>query len=132
MTNETTVEIVKNGEYNNIPLKTKYKRDAKGNLVLDDNSEKIVLQQGLGVGNHIIITKKFAEGKEVTSKFGSSFACTAGYKGQDVSFFLTELEHQSFAQAGGDGDKIKVSCTKGVNKKNGAEYEKITFEKVEE
>jgi len=128
--NETNVEIVKNGEYNNIPLKTKYKRNG-AQLVLDENNEKVVLQQGIGIGNYIILEKKFPEGKPVVGKFGTSYACTAVYKDQDVSFFLTEIEHGKFAAAGGADDKVKVSVTKGINKMSGAEYEQVNFEKIE-
>lgn len=116
---EQTLEIVPNGQYKNINLKPKLNKGIPG---LDN-------------GNHIIVEKtNFAEGMAINGKFGTSYSCRVTYRGEEVSFFLNEKEHQQYAQTGDVGDSVKITLTKEpfVNKKTGVEmlFNKLTFELV--
>lgn len=131
---EGKLEIIKNGEYNNVTLKTKYERNGL-KLKLDDKGQKQVKQRGLDNEEFVIITKKFAEGRPVETKFGTNYSVLAEYDGQDVSFWLKPIEHEAYAKVGGEGDKVKVTNNKvkkihptlGVE----VEYDNLSFEKVE-
>lgn len=129
---QTKLEIKKNGEYNNITLKNKYKRQGL-KLILDDNKQKIIIQQGLNPGQSCTITKKYAEGKPIETKYGTSYSCIADYEGTEVSFFLKPSEHEKYAQTGGEGDQIIITNTiqKYTHPTLGVELEKevLTFKK---
>ena len=106
MNEEQELKVVKNGEYNNLVLKT----------TIGKSGEAI---QGLMAGNYIYITKgEFAEGFPVNGKYGTSYSCRVTYKDTEVSFFLNEKDHAKYALAGGVGDKIKV---RGIVDKYGGE-----------
>jgi DNA-directed RNA polymerase subunit L len=130
---EKDLEIIQNGTYNNINLKTKYQRQA-GKFVIKDG-KKVVLQQGLDDGDFIIVKKhKFAEGKEIIKPTYTFFNCNVLYKDKEVSFIVYEKEHVKFASCGGIGDDVKITLKKelGVNAQTGVEqiYENLYFEKV--
>jgi K+-transporting ATPase A subunit len=116
---EQDIEIVKNGEYNNINLKPNFKKGVKG----------------LAIDNHIIVEKtKYAEGREIKTKFGSMYSCLVRYKDTDVSFICSDKEHASYVKAGGVGDKIKILMTKftWTNRQTGMESSvpRLSFEVV--
>ena len=92
---------------------------------------------GLENGNYIIVTKtKFAEGREIPSKFENSklFSCLIEYDGKECSTVLNEKEHTLFKNAGGVGDKVKITLNKEpyVNPKTGVEMilNKLVFARV--
>jgi hypothetical protein len=130
---EQELEIITNGDFKNINLKSRYKRDSKGNFEVKDG-KKVALQQGLEVGNHVILEKTFAQGLEITKPTYTFFNCKVKYKNTDVSFVLYKDEHDEFASTGGVGDKVKATLFKEpyVNKKTGAEglKEVLHFEVV--
>lgn len=84
-------------DINNLTLKTRVVK-ATGEVL-----------QGLKVGNHIIVEKIFAEGYKNDRGIYSFYSCKAKYKGVEVSFLLNEKEHESYKEAGGIGDKVKIS-----------------------
>ena len=110
-----TLKITENGIYKNLKLKEKLVVDVDGKEVITEN---FVLEEGF-----VLLTKsgEFAEGKEIPSKFKKedkvtpcdpSFLCKATYEGEEVSFFLTQREHEAYKVLGGMGDTIKVSGTR--------------------
>ena len=131
MNEEQKLEITENGSYKNIALRSNHTKGIKG---IED-------------GNYIIVTKKFADGKECAEKFKGvkGYNCMVEYDGQDVSFFLNNKyyqdgtqffdEYDRFAACGGIGDKIKITLKKEpyINNKTGAEglKQSLYFEKVE-
>ena len=131
MGEEQKIEITENGQYKNIGLRSNLKKGIKG---IED-------------GNYIIVTKKFAEGKETRSMFEGvkGYNILVEYEGQDVSFFLNNKfradgtqwfdEYDRFNACGGIGDKVKITLRKEpfVNQKTGIEMIKqvLEFEKVE-
>ena len=123
------------GQYKNLTLKTRYKREGK-NVVLDENRKKIVLSQGLEDGNHIMIKKKFKSGVEIAKPTYTIYSCVVEYKGEDVSFIVYKADHEKFEKAGEPGDMVKISLTKevSINPKTGAEslIEVLHFDKVED
>lgn len=122
------LEIKKNGNYSNVVLKTKYKRQGR-NLVLEDG-KPVIQHQGLEPGESTILEKvDFAEGRLMPGgQFGPSYSCTAIYDGEKVSFFLKEYEHEQWKVCGGVGDKVKVSAETAYMS-TGAAYVKLKFEK---
>ena len=118
---EQDIEIIPNGKFKNINLKTKYKRDSQNNLVIEDG-KKVIIAQGLDDGNYITVKKtKFAEGRRVDRPTYTFFSCGVEYKGEEVSFILYEDDHAKFASCGGLDDTIKISLKKELklNKKTG-------------
>lgn len=118
------IENEKNGKvYKNLNLKSRLHKGIKG---LDD-------------GNYVIVEKQYAEGYEFVSpslKDGKgnpvvSYSCRAFYGGEDVSFWLSEKEHEMYKEAGGVGDNVKILLNKEpyVNPKTGAEMmlQKLAF-----
>ena len=138
---ENELEIVKNGEYNNLNLKTKFKR-AQGNLVLDAQGEKQVFIEGIANDSSITVEKVMKEGYENISKTLKdynkdplkSYSCKVKYKGEECSFWLSVDEHDIYKELGGIGDFVKITAEgrTSVNKKTGAksEYQELVFEKV--
>lgn len=89
--------------------------------------------KGLEFDNYIIVEKLFAEGREINGKFGSYYSAGVLYKNQEVSFLLNEAEHNQYAQTGGIGDRIKVTCFEHkfkFNNMNGS-TPRLKFELVE-
>lgn len=130
---EQQLEIKENNGYKNITLKTKYKRDSKGNLELE-NDNPIVVDQGLEVGNHIVVEKTIVDGLKVAGRYGDSYSCKADYAGQEISFWLNPIEHEQWASTGGVGDKVKISLEEvtKTNKKSGAKqiFNNLVFETI--
>jgi len=124
---EQEIKIVENGQYKNINLKSKLHKGIKG---LED-------------GNHIIVEKVYAEGREYQSptlkdRNGDplmSYSCRVVYLDNEVSFWLSAFEHETYQALGGEGDKLKITLNKEpfVNPKTGAEMilQKLSFEAVE-
>jgi hypothetical protein len=122
MNQEQDIEIKTKGDYKNIDLRQ-----------LDN-------------GNYIIVTKKdFASGKETKSPYLNqdgtnkvNYLCKVEYKGEDVGFFIRkEEEHKQFEQAGGVGDKVKITFNKEIKTvqtpkgKKDIVVHKTTFESYE-
>ena len=105
---EQKIELIQNGNYFNLPLKTKYKKNGKM-LVLDDNGQKIIKEKGLDDGNFIIVEKKYAEGRANDGLYGTSYSCGVIYGEQECSFWLNEAEHDVYKNLGGQGDSVKIS-----------------------
>lgn len=130
---EQDLQIYENGQYKNVYLKTRYKRNGR-DLVIE-GGKKVPEFMGLEDGNHIIVEKvDFAEGNKIEKPTYTMFSCKALYKGQEISFVLYERDHINWASAGGVGDKVKISCIKEtiVNKKTGSEMlvDNLVFEPV--
>jgi hypothetical protein len=104
---EQKIEITTNEKgYKNINLKEKPLKGIKG---IDD-------------GNYIIVEKIFVEGKEFDNQYGSkSYSCKVKYSGEDVTFWLSNKEHDKYKTCGGEGDKVKIGLTeeKYINRKTG-------------
>jgi len=133
---EQELEIRTNGEYKNLNLITKFERDGQNVKLVDGKT--IVKEQGLEVGNFVIVEKVFAEGRDVPSKnagWSNSFTCKATYLGEEVSFWLKPVEHDQYKDCGGIGDKVKISLieVEVPDKKTGKmnKYENLRFELVE-
>lgn len=104
---------VKNGkEYLNLQLKPKWNAAAKA------------FKGGITPNNHIVVTKEYAEGKEIETKYGPSFICNVKYGDAVASFFLSPREHDAYKSVGGQGDRVRISLTQeqGVNPKNGMPF----------
>jgi hypothetical protein len=133
-TQETTLPITQNGQYNNITIETKYQWDkAKKVFVFDPaTKKKIVKQQGLKPGEHIVVEKNFAT-SEPRGEFGS-ISPSVNYLGTKCSFFLSKKYVDAWNNTGGQGDKIKVGCETEMrfNDRAGVEVpvEVLKFEKV--
>jgi len=116
---EQELDIIENGQYKNINLKPKLNKGIAG----------------LEKDNYVIVEKTFAEGREHVSQYGKSYSCGVSYRGEDVTFWLSEKEHIVYKELGGIGDRVKITLTKEsfVNKKSGVEmlYNKLNFELVE-
>lgn len=104
------------------------------NIVVNGQYKNIKPKKDLEDGDFFIITKKFAEGREVNGKFGISYSCSGFYNGEEVSFFLKPKEHQLYAETGGVDDNVKVFVTEQtkVNPKTGMKFitKDLHFEKV--
>ena len=114
---EQKLEVKTNGTFKNIELKPKLHKGIKG---LDN-------------GNYIIVEKIYKDGLEKEGQYGKYYIIKALYDGQEVSFFLSEVENALYTKAGVVGDKVKISLKKEsfVNKKTGVEQllNKLAFEK---
>lgn len=118
--------------YYNVSLLTKYKKNGK--LVAFENGKPIVLQQGLEVGEEIILEKTFVSGIEKPSKFNNSkpyYAVTAKWNDKEISFFLNYYQHEKFKNAGGEGDKVKVKCISVLDQISMGQKPELEFSKVE-
>ena len=117
MSEEQKLEIVENGQYNNLNLKTNFAKKIKG---IED-------------GNYIIVTKCFAEGREWQGKYGPSYSCKVTYDDTECSFWLNQKEHEVFMDCGGIDDKVKITLKKETYVLNNEERTKqvLYFEKVE-
>lgn len=105
------VEIKTNGTYKNLVVKTKYKWDkAKKMFEFDADNKKIVVDQGLKPDESLEVVKKFAKGREVVTKFGTSYSCGVTYNDQEVSFWLDEKQHEKYKDLGGEGDTVRITC----------------------
>lgn len=120
------IEIESKGTvYKNLNLKTK-KDNKTGGFI-----------SGLTVGNYVIVEKLFAEGYKNTKTYNgkevNSFSCKVIYKGEEVSFWLNEAEHDAFAETGGVGDDIKVTLNSAEYRFKGETKTKfvLAFEDVE-
>lgn len=86
--------------------------------------------------NSIVVKKRYAEGRPITGKFGTSYSCSVEYEGEDVGFFLKEYQHESFATTGGEGDLVKITAKDATTKpdKDGKtrNYKIFEFEVVTE
>ena len=132
------VNEVKSGDntYNNITIKTRYEWDAqKKQFKFDKEGNKIVKEQGVKPDHYVVVEKKFATGMEFEGKFGKSYSCGVIYNDTDCSFWLPQFTHKEYADVGGIGDKIKISCKiqDKLNKKLGVKIpvEVLEFELVE-
>ena len=122
------------GKYVNLVVKNKYKVEG---------GKKVMKQQGLNPGEYVVGVKTFPEGKEIPSNMykkvdGSpqlSFLCVVEVKGEAVSFFVKEHEHEVFKSLP-LGEPIRIGVVKDsfVNAKNAMEtfYDKVVFEKHNE
>jgi len=131
MANENiTLPIVKRGNYKDIVLKTKYKRNGVV-MELDDEDRPIVIQQGIKKDNYIIVEKIDVEGYEKDGQYGKSYAWKVMYENEEVSFWLNgksaEKDNKSLIDCGGMGTKVKISLTKEGKYK----VDTLHFEKVE-
>lgn len=121
---EQELKVIENGQYKNLILKPSKKQREQG-------------VEGLKPGNYIFVEKTFPEGLEIPSKQftkpdGSpqlSYACKALYKGEEVSFFLKEQEHEAYKVLGGEGDKLKITADLRETKK-GTYYVTFKFDLV--
>lgn len=133
------IEVKQSGQYKNVTLLTKYKRNGV-NLVLDAEQKPIVVQKGLGINESVVLEKSaYAEGKEFPSKFkkkdGSqgnpTFLCRAILDGEgEVGFFLSLAEHNQWKALGGVGDKVKVTCVSVEDTFTGGFKQELKFEKA--
>ncbi len=124
---EQKLEIIENGQYKNLKLKSNTVKGIKG----------------IDTDKYVMIEKVYAEGLKIESKIykkfdGSpaiSYSCAVLYEGEECSFFLNEKEHETYSITGGEGDKVKITLTKDIvpNKKTGAEMvvQNLHFELVE-
>lgn len=119
-----TTTSKKGAEYKNLNLKTKVNRSTGGVVA------------GLEVGNHIVVEKVFPEGYENIQKYkqadGSmkevkSYSCKVVYKGEEVSFWLTEQEHNEYALIGDAGDDVMLELTQTTYKFGGEERPKFVI-----
>ena len=101
MAEEQKLEIVQNGEYNNITLKTRV------------NKSTGQVSQGLTTGNFITVTKEdFDEAFEIDKGTYKIYSCKADYLGTVISFILNrEDEVADWNSCGGVGDRVKITST---------------------
>jgi hypothetical protein len=120
MTQEITLPIETNGEYKNVQLKPKW------------DKKTLKFEGGVQEGQSAKFEKVFLEGRPIsstkyTNKDGSpsvSYSSRAkDANGVEVSFWLTEAEHQQFVALGDKGTKFTVTTAKEtiVNTATGAE-----------
>lgn len=139
---EQELEITQNGDFKNIYLKTMYKK--QGGKFVVENGKKVVDKQGLEDGNHILVKKKFPEGRLIKTgptnpKTGKPtyllYSVLVTYGDTDVSFMLFEDDYHAFNACGGVDDTVKIELNKEayVNTKTGMEgvKEQLNFSKVE-
>lgn len=121
---EQKLEIIENGQYKNINLKTKP----------ENKKTKKPMVPGIDKDNFIIVEKIYAEGYENPGNYGLSYSCKVIYLGEEVSFWLDEEEHDAYKEVGGVDDKVKITLTKEMlTNAKGRDYIKqiLTFELVE-
>ena len=100
MAEEQKLEIVPNGEYNNITLKTRV------------NKSTGQVSQGLTAGNYITVTKEgYDEARLIDKGSYNLYSCNVEYDGEVVSFLLNrDDEGEDWNACGGIGDKIKITA----------------------
>lgn len=105
---ERKLKIVENKGYKNLDFKEKATVVLNGKEV---KTEEFVLDDGF-----VFIQKSYVEGLEkVGSKAGKTwkfYICKGKYAGDEVSFILTEREHEAYKVLGGVDDTIKVTGKK--------------------
>lgn len=116
---ENVLEVTTNGKYNNIDLRN------------------------MNSGDSVLFTKKYAkafkgEAKGKKEDF-SYYSCRGTYQGKDVSFFMpatfsskgyvsAEDRALIYDELGGEGDTVRITCTKGMGKdKKGKDIVTIDF-----
>jgi hypothetical protein len=116
---EDNLEIIKNGQYNNLNLKSKPLKGIKG----------------IGDGNYIIVTKLYDNVMVKEGKYGPFSIAQVKYKDLDCSMLLTSIEGQQFDACGPSGTRVKINLNKEIyiNKMTGSESlaQRLSFEKVE-
>ena len=116
---EQELEIIKNGQYNNLHLKSKPMKGIKG----------------IEEGNHIIVEKLYDTVMTKEGKYGPYSIAQMKYKNTDCSTFLTSKEGADFDACGPAGIKVKITLTKEdfLNKMTGVEMkvQRLSFEKVD-
>jgi hypothetical protein len=113
MATEKTLEIYKNGEYNNIVLKTRV--DKKTNMPFI----------GLNYDEFIVVEKNYVEGRPF-GQYGS-FSCSVKYQDKDVTFVLNGDQHNTYKALGGVGDKVKITAYRHKYQHDGEEKESMRF-----
>lgn len=104
---EQKIQVQSNGKYNNIYLKDykDFKGLEPGNFIIVEKA-----------GNYSTAYKSEGVGKD--NKPYTMFTCRVLYDGKDCSFTLfNEKQATQFNEAGGVGDKVKISCELYKNKK---------------
>jgi hypothetical protein len=84
-------------------------------------------KKDLTPGNYILVEKLYGEGRRVEKTFSGqtkpsiSYNIGVKYKGEEVSFFIKESEHEQFLSAGMVGDTLRITCVENTftNKKTG-------------
>ncbi len=119
---EQELEIQINGDFKNISPKPNLNKGVKG----------------LDIGNHIVVEKVYAEGFEMKPKAAGwkpYYSVKVVYKGEEVTFLMSQIEHNKYKEIGGVGDKVKVTLTeeKITNPKTNivSLIPRLTFEAVE-
>ena len=112
---EQDLEIIKNGEYKNINLKTR----------VDKSTGQV--QQGLTKDNYIIVEKvDFDKSLKVDKGSYNLYRCTALYKDEVVSFFLNrDDEGEAWDETGGLNEKVKITATSIPYKYKGEEKTRL-------
>jgi len=129
MTNENKLEIKVNGNYKNIDL-----RDM-------DDQEAIIVEKKFDTVSRDQKPSKFKEGEFYTMVRGAGV-----YNGEEVGFFINgqtdgdgnfvdaDAVADLYDATGGQGTKVKVTCTKTMGKdKNGKDkvFRSYVFAKIE-
>lgn len=112
---EQELNIVENGEYNNITLKTRVNRSTGQ------------VSQGLTAGNHIIVVKEdFEEAFEIDKGSYKLYSCKVDYKGKVCSFLLNrDDEVADWNSCGAVGDKVKITAVTIPYKFKGESKERL-------
>ena len=102
------LKIVENKGHKNLDLKERATVMLNGKEV---KTEEFTLDDG-----YVFIQKSYVEGLEKSAaKAGKTwkfYICKAKYEGDEVSFILSEREHEAYKVLGGVDDTIKVSGKK--------------------
>jgi hypothetical protein len=132
MIKEVQINIIRNGQWNNLKLKNKY-----GLAEVDGKKKRVVKEQGINPGEYIIIKKKQLEGKEMPVKFYKdeaktkpikSYMCIVEYLDQDCSFFLDEKSYGEYLKMPvGVPFKLGVEVDSYFNQQTGQE---VPFEVI--
>lgn len=118
--------------------------------VVGDKTYKTLVLKDLEPNNSVIIEKTFAEGMQFKSKFQPmktsadgtavvdttkppvyTYSCGVKYKDDLCSLWLNEKQHKEYKVCGGIGDSIMITKFLEKNKRTGAYYGKLKFDKVE-
>lgn len=119
------------------PVKANVK-DKQGNDIYNLNLKTRVdkttgeVSIGLKPGHYIELEKVFVEGYEHKKPGYNFYSCKAIYQGQEVSFILSEREHDMYKELGGIGDIVRISAESYTYKYQGVEKKglKLNFERV--
>jgi hypothetical protein len=125
MEKEVQIKITQNGQWKNLRLRNKY-----GVAEVDGKKTRVVKEQGINPGEYIMITKKTGEGKQIETKYGTSYLCVVEYLDQDCSFFLKEKYYEEYKKMPvGTPFKLGIEATSFFNEQTGMEvpYEAIRF-----